>query len=167
MAEEISYGYGGNILRIDLSSGDVGREPLTDELKHSFLGGLGVNDWLLWEHFLRTDIHSDPRSEDNVIIAGMGPFGGTALGLGSKMKFTFKSPLTNMFGDSACGGTLGSNLRHAGYDNLVITGKASHPVYIWIDDDNVEIRDASHLWGKGSEETQEHIYKEIAIPRQA
>lgn len=164
MGGELSYGYGGNILRIDLTSGRMERQPLTDDLKRRFLGGLGINDWLLWEHFLDTDINSDPRSESNVLIAGLGPFGGTGLGLGSKMKFTFKSPLTNMFGDSASGGTFGANMRWAGYDNIVITGKAARPVYIWIDDDNVEIRDASHLWGRGSEETQEHIFKEIGDP---
>ncbi len=164
MGKDISYGYGGSILRIDLSNRSGSRERITDELKKRFLGGLGINDWLLWQHFLNTDINCDPRSEDNVLIAGLGPFGGTALGLGSKMKFTFKSPLTNMFGDSAAGGTLGPNMRWAGYDNLVVTGKAEKPVYILIDDKKVEIRDATHLWGKGTEETQEHIFAEIGDP---
>ncbi|RJP73744.1 MAG: hypothetical protein C4532_04045 [Candidatus Abyssobacteria bacterium SURF_17] len=145
-------GYG-DIVRIDLSSGSVKREPITAGVAKRFLGGMGINDWLLWNHFLSVDPHIDPLSEHNVLIAGLGPLGATGFGLGSKMKFTFKSPATGFFGDSTSGGNFASQMRWAGVDHLVITGKAKKPVYIYITDSNIEIRDAQHLWGLGTHET--------------
>ena len=142
-------GYG-DIVRIDLTSGSVTREPVSPELAKRFIGGMGINDWLFWEHFLKVDPKIDPMDKDNVLIAGLGPLGATGFGMGSKMKFTFKSPATGFFGDSTVGGSFSSHMRWAGVDHLVITGKAKGPVYIYIDDSAVEIRDASHLWGLGT-----------------
>ena len=88
-------GYG-DILRIDLTTGSVKRESLPRNIARKFVGGMGVNDWLLWRHFLEVDPHIDPLSEDNVLIAGLGPLGATGFGLGSKMKFTYKSPVTGL-----------------------------------------------------------------------
>ena len=129
-------GYG-DIVRIDLTSGSVRREPITPGLAKRFVGGMGVNDWLLWEHFLKVDPHIDPMSGDNALIAGLGPLGATGFGLGSKMKFTFKSPVTGFFGDSSVGGNFSSQMRWAGVDHLVITGRAPEPVYIYIDDSTI------------------------------
>jgi aldehyde:ferredoxin oxidoreductase len=145
-------GYG-DIVRIDLTSGSVKREPIPRTLAKKFVGGMGINDWLLWNHFLRVDPHIDPMSEDNVLIAGLGPLGGTGFGLGSKMKWTYKSPATGFFGDSTCGGTFSSKMRWSGIDHLVITGRAKKPVYVYIENDTVEIRDAAHIWGLGTHET--------------
>src|SRR3989304_8617962 len=92
------------LLRIDLSSESVSQEPLLPELRRKYLGGEGINSWLLWEHFLRVDPRIDPLSPDNVLIVGMGPLGGTGFGAGSKMKFTFKSPAYNMYGETSRGG---------------------------------------------------------------
>lgn len=149
-------GYG-DIVRIDLTSGSIEREPVSLDLVKRFLGGMGINDWLLWEHFLKVDPNIDPMSEDNVLIAGLGPLGATGFGLGSKMKFTFKSPATGFFGDSTVGGNFSSHMRWAGVDHLVITGKAKKPVYIFIDDSEVEIRDAAHLWGLSTYETADKL----------
>ncbi len=149
-------GYG-DIVRIDLTSGSIEREPIPSELIEKFIGGMGINDWLLWRHFIDVDPHADPMGEDNVLIAGIGPLGGTGFGLGTKMKFTFKSPVTGFFGDSAVGGNFSSQMRWAGIDHLVITGKADRPVYISIDDNGVEIRDAGHLWGLSTRETAERL----------
>lgn len=146
------HGYG-DIVRIDLTSGSVKREPIAPDLIKRFIGGMGINDWLLWEHFLEVDPRIDPMSEDNALIAGLGPLGATGFGLGSKMKFTFKSPVTGFFGDSAVGGNFSSQMRWAGVDHLVITGKAKEPVYIYIDDSTIEIRDAKHLWGLSTSDT--------------
>jgi aldehyde:ferredoxin oxidoreductase len=146
------HGYG-DIVRIDLTAETIKREPVPEELIKRFVGGMGINDWLLWEHFLKVDPHTDPLSEDNVLIAGLGPLGATGFGLGSKMKFTFKSPATGFFGDSAVGGNFSSHMRWAGVDHIVITGKAAKPVYLYITDFNIEIRDAEHLWGLGTHET--------------
>ena len=146
------HGYG-SIVRVDLTSGSIKREPLPLGLAKRFLGGMGLNDWLLWQHFLDVDPRIDPSSEDNVLIAGLGPLGATGFGLGSKMKFTYKSPVTGFFGDSTCGGNFGSQMRWAGVDHLVITGRARKPVYLYIEDSSIEIRDAGHLWGLGTRET--------------
>lgn len=154
-----TYGRG-QILRVDLSSQRVAREPVPPELASKYLGGEGVNSRLLWEHFLKVDPHIDPTSPDNVLIAGIGPLGATGYGAGTKMKWTFKSPRTHMFGDSSSGGTFGPNLRWAGYDHLVITGRADHPVYLWVNDDQVQIRDARHLWGRDVEEADRSIKEE-------
>lgn len=156
-------GYG-QILRVDLGNGAVERENIPVRLVERFLGGMGINDWLLWEHFLKVDPFIDPRSSDNVLIVGVGPLGGTGYGLGTKAKWTFKSPATGFFGDSSTGGNFGAQLRWAGYDQMVITGKASSPVYLWIDDDKVEIRDARHLWGKKTDEATEMLKSEIGDP---
>lgn len=157
------HGYG-DILRIDLSSGCVSSQPIGTELAKRFLGGVGINDWLLWEHFTGADPKGDPLGPENVLIMGIGPLGGTATGLGSKMKFTFKGPLCNMFGDSVSGGSFGPALRYAGYDYLVITGRSEKPVYIWIDDGRVEVRDAASLWGKGVRHATEMLRAQLGDP---
>lgn len=153
-------GYG-NILYIDLTRGKVRQQVVDSSLRRRFLGGEGINSYLLWEHFQQVDPNIDPRDEDNVLITGLGPLGATPYGAGSKMKWTFKSPLTHMFGDSVSGGHFGSNLRWAGYDHMVITGKAESPVYLWIQDDKVEIRDAGHLWGLNVLEADDRIRAEV------
>jgi aldehyde:ferredoxin oxidoreductase len=158
-------GYG-DILRVDLSTCTIKREILPEKLAKKYIGGMGINDRLLWEHFLDIDPHIDPLSDKNVLIAGLGPLGATGFGMGSKMKFTFKSPVTGFFGDSTCGGTLGAQLRWAGIDHLVITGKADKPVYLYIEDSKVEIRDAAHLWGLGTHETIKKI-RSGEVPNEA
>ncbi len=151
----------GDLLRIDLSSEKISREPIPTEIHRRFLGGEGINAWLLWQHFLRVDPKIDPLSQDNVLIVGVGPLASTGLGAGSKTKFTYKSPAYNLFGDTSVGGGFGSQLRWAGYDHIVITGKARHPVYIWINNDSVEIRNAGHLWGKHVSIADELIKDEL------
>jgi len=151
----------GDILRIDLSTGEVTREPLSEELRRKYVGGEGINTRLFWEHFLKVDPRIDPISPDNVIIWGLGPLGATSYGGGSKSRWTFKGPAYGMFADTTSGGAFGGQMRWAGYDHLVITGRASRPVYIWINDDHVEIRDAGKIWGKKVDESNEVIRKEL------
>ncbi len=151
----------GNILRVDLTSEKVICEPISSEVIRKFLGGQGINDWLLWEHFLRVDPKIDALSPENVLIVGLGPLGGTTFGMGSKTKFTFKGPAYNMFADSVAGGAFGPMLRWAGYDHLVITGRAKKPVYLYIHNDRVELRDATRLSGMGTRETNQAIKREL------
>lgn len=150
----------GDILRIDLTKQEISREPIPAEVARKYLGGQGINAWLLWEHFLKVNPNIDPLSPDNVMIVGLGPLGGAFAG-GAKTKWAFKSPAYNLFGESVSGGFFGPHLRYSGYDHLVLTGKADHPVYIWINDDNVEIRDAWHLWGKDCYEADDLLKKEM------
>jgi len=151
----------GAILRIDLSSEKITKEPISPELCRGYIGGEGINTRLFWEHFLSIDPKIDPTSEENVIIWGSGPLGGTAFGGGSKSRWTFKGPAYGIFADSTSGGAFGPQMRWAGYDHLVITGRAKRPVYIWINNDVVELRDATHLWGKKVTEADDAIKQEL------
>ncbi|TAK36475.1 MAG: hypothetical protein EPO21_02380 [Chloroflexota bacterium] len=151
----------GDLVRIDLSGETVTVEQIPLALRRRYLGGEGINSWLLWEHFLHHDPKSDPRGPDNVLIVGLGPLGGTPFGLGSKTKFTFKSPAYGLFGDSTAGGGFGPTLRWAGHDHLVITGRARRPVYLSIDDDRITFHDAALLWGKNTSETNRLIRHEL------
>ena len=155
----------GAILRVDLSSEKITKEPISPEMCRNYTGGEGINTRLFWEHFLKVDPGIDPTSPDNVLIWGMGPLGATAFGGGSKSRWTFKGPAYGMFADSTSGGAFCCQLRWAGYDHLVITGRAKHPVYLWVNDDNVELRDASHIWGKNVSEADDMIKHELGDGR--
>jgi len=152
------------ILKVDLTTEKISSQPVSAELRRKYLGGEGINARLLWEYFLKVDPKIDPLSPDNVLIVGMGPLGGTGFGAGSKMKFTYKSPAYKIYGDTTIGGDLGAQLCWAGYDHIVITGRAEHPVYLWINNDAVAIRDARHLWGKTTHQTEKMIKEELADP---
>ena len=155
----------GKILRVDLTEGRIAEEPIPEEWQVKYLGGEGVNDRLLWEHFLDVDPKIDPLSPDNVLICGIGPLGATgALGAGTKVKWTFKSPAYNTFGDSVGGGFFGCQLRWAGYDYIVVTGRAEKPVYLCINDDDIQIRDASEFWGKDVEQADSLIKEDLGMP---
>jgi len=151
----------GDILRIDLSTSEITREPISKELRRKYIGGEGINTSLFWEHFLKVDPKIDATSPDNIIIWGLGPLGATSYGGGSKSRWTFKGPAYDMFADTTSGGAFNCQMRWAGYDHLVITGRASRPVYIWIKDDHVEIRDAGKIWGKKVAESNDMIKKEL------
>ena len=152
------YAYAGNVLRVDLTKEKVIKQPLRREWARLFLGGSGINDWVLYNE-VRPEVR--PLEPENRLIFGVGPLAGTILPLGSKTKVTTRSPLTGIFGDTAAGGMWGPELKHAGYDHIVVQGKASKPAYLWIDDDHVEIRDASHLWGKDVFETNDIIKEDL------
>ena len=151
----------GTILKIDLSREKISTEPLSPELCQKYIGGEGINTHLFWNYFLNVDPRIEPTSPENVLIWGLGPLGGTAIGGGSKSRWTFKSPAYGMFADSTSGGAFGPQLRWAGYDHMVITGRAKRPVYIWISDDNVELRDAGHLLGRTVRDTDDAIKQEL------
>lgn len=152
------FGYAGTILRADLTKGKITKQVFPREWGAKFLGGSGVNDWILW-----SDVgpEVDPLSPDNELIFGVGPLAGAVLPLGSKVRVTTKSPLTGIFGDSSAGGHWACELKYAGYDHLVIRGKSKKPAYIFINDDVVEIRDVAHIWGCDVYETNEVIKKEL------
>ena len=151
-------GWTGAILRVDLSSGKITKEPLSEELVYNFIGGRGVNSKILYDE---TGPQTDPLGPDNRLIIGTGPTTGT-LGLGnSRFTITGKSPLTGILGDASGGGQFGAEVKFAGYDHVVIQGRASQPVYLWIDDDKVVLKDARHLWGRNTWETEELIRKDL------
>ncbi len=143
-----------NIAYIDLSSGKIRKEVIPKSLRKQFLGGRGINMYHLLHHI---PPGIDPLSPKNVLLIGTGLLTGIpALGAG-RCDIAAKSPLTGAVGDSNIGGFFAPELRFAGFDHLVITGKSDNPVYLSIHDGNIEILDAKHLWGKDTFETQAQI----------
>jgi aldehyde:ferredoxin oxidoreductase len=139
------YGWQGTILRIDLTHEKCEKEVLPRDFVIKYLGGGGLNARLLFDE-VRSG--TDPLGPDNALIIGVGPLVGTIAPSCSRWTITAKAPLSGCFGDTNLGGHFGAELKFAGYDHIIIKGKAKEPVYIWIDNDTVEIRKANHLWGK-------------------
>ena len=153
------YGWTGTILEVDLTNGSVGKIELPGELAHKYLGQAGINARMLYD---RVSADTDPFSPEAPLVFGVGPLGGTLAPCSGRLSVTFKSPLTGIFGDSNCGGHWASELKMAGYDHIVITGKAKHPVYLWIDNDKVQVRDARPMWGKDTWETDELVRQDVS-----
>jgi aldehyde:ferredoxin oxidoreductase len=154
----LKNGYGGNILRVDLDKGQFHHSSLDPKLVAAFIGGRGINSWLLYEEGGSAESPFDP---ENPLIFGIGPLTGTMLPAASRFTVTARCPLTYGHGDANAGGFFGPELKFAGYDHIVFKGKAERPVYLWISDEAVELKDASHLWGKDTWETQELIREEL------
>ncbi|MBI4332209.1 MAG: aldehyde ferredoxin oxidoreductase family protein [Chloroflexi bacterium] len=157
------HGWAGTILKIDLTSGLIEKEPLDAGFAARWLGGEGFGASVLWDSLARGRLaNGDGLEPDNPLVYATGPLTGTLAPSSGRMEIITRSPLTGIFGDTNVGGHLAPELKRAGYDMLVIRGRAPHPVYLWIDDNNVEIRDARHLWGKTVSQTDALIKKETA-----
>lgn len=154
-------GWMGTILRVDLCSGKVTKETLEDEFASTYIGGRGFNSKVLYDE---VKPGTDPLGPYNKLILGVGPCNGTLVPASSRFTITAKSPLSGFIGDSNSGGSLGARLKYAGYDMVIVEGKAKEPVYLWIDDDKVELRDAEQVWGKTVEATRRALEREIGDP---
>jgi aldehyde:ferredoxin oxidoreductase len=152
------HGYGGHILRIDLTTRRVQREKTEPQDVMRAIGGRGLNSWRLHDE-LKRDI--DPLSPENMLLIGVGPLTGTLLSTSAYMTLSGKSPLTGILGDSAAGGHFGPELKAAGYDQVIITGRSAKPCYLLIADDRIEIREAQHLWGRDIFEATKALRKEL------
>jgi len=150
-------GYTGKVLRVDLTNEKITTEPLNREWAKSHIGGKGLGARYLFEQ-LKPGV--DPLSPDNILMVWTGPLTGTMVPLTSRYVVVTKSPLTGTFLDSYAGGYLAPELKYAGFDGVVVTGKAKKPVYLWIKDGKAEIRDAKNIWGKDTYKTEELIRKE-------
>jgi len=150
------YGWMGTILRVDLTGDKIIKQPLDKSVVKDVIGGRGINSLTLFKE-VKPGI--DPLGPGNVICFSSGPLTGTPLSLTSRIEVSTLSPLSGILGDGNAGGEFPTFLRRAGYDQIVITGRASKPKYLWIDDGNVELRDASHLWGKTTWQTTDILKK--------
>ena len=150
--------YGGSILRVNLSDGIIHRHPTEERLARAFLGGRGLNVKRLWDEL---PAHTDGLSPENMLVFGVGPLVGTLFPGGARFNVSAMSPQTGILGDSNAGGFFGPELKFAGYDQLIIRGRADHPVYLWIKDDVVELRDAQGLWGQDVWNTTLAIRQEL------
>jgi len=156
----MAYLYGGTILRIDVTDQEITRVP-TSKYAKQYIGGRGINARILYEE---VGPEVKPFDPENLIAFGNGPLSGTLFSGSSRTDMMAKSPVTNLIGNANMGGNWSAELKYAGYDNIVIKGISEKPVYIYIDNDDVEIRDASHLWGKDTYETPKLIREELADP---
>lgn len=152
------YGYQGKMLRINLTTGVCSVEALDLDKATKFIGGRGLGTKLFMEE-VSSDV--DALSEANKLIVATGPLTGTPTPTGGRYMVVTKSPLTGTIASSNSGGYWGAELKFAGYDVIILEGKAEKPVYIMIENDQVEIRDAAHLWGKVVSEATELLEKEI------
>ncbi len=151
-------GYCGVVLRINLTNRTIDKEPLNEELAKKFIGGRGLGTKMYYDE---VDPKIDPLSPDNKLLFVAGPLTGTPTPTSGRYMVVTKGPLTGTIASSNSGGHWGAELKHAGYDVIILEGKADAPVYIAIEDDKVEIRDAAHLWGKIVDDTEALILKDM------
>jgi len=149
-------GWTGNLLRINLTTGSVKKESFTEEFARSWVGGRGFALKILWDE-LKPGI--DALGPENKLIVAVGPIAGIPAPNTGKAIVAAKSPLTGGYGDGNIGTRVAGELRKAGYDGLIIEGQARSPVYLNIVDDRVEILPAGEIWGKGTYETNDWLYK--------
>jgi len=148
------YAETGFNLEIDLSRGNIERVETDQRLTELHLGGLGTNAKILWD---RVPPETDPFSSDNLLIFGTGLLCGTPAVGANRTIVSTMSPQTLFMGYSMMGGFFAPELKYAGYDKVIFRGKSPKLIYVWINNDKVELRDAYHLKGKGANETAELI----------
>jgi len=151
--------YAKRILYVDLTTGKTETKPLKDELAKNYIGGIGLGMRLFLDN---SKAGVDPFSPENPLIFVTGPLSGTmAPSAGNSYAVVSKSPLTGGINESKAHGFFGAELKRAGYDAVIFTGKSEKLVYAWIDDDSVQLIDAQHLTGKSPQETDETIREEL------
>lgn len=148
------YGWIGTILRVNLTAGSFQKEALDPELARNYIGARGLGSRILSDEI---DPKIDPLSPDNKLIFASGPLSGTNAPSAGHFNVVTKGPLGGTIAASSSGGVFGPMMKYAGYDLIIIEGKAKKPVYLWISDASVEIRDAGALWGKKVPETTEAV----------
>ncbi len=151
------YGWTGKLLRVDLSNGEVSEEDLDPKIARDFIGARGIGAKYLFDEI---DAKVDALSPKNKLLFVTGPLTGTGAPAGSRYMVVTKSPLTGAIANSNAGGSFPAELKFAGYDLIILEGKAKKPVYLWIENNKVEIRSAETLWGMNTYETQEAIRAE-------
>jgi len=151
-------GYTGKMLWVNLSDGKIAARDWEQEWARKYIGGVGLAAKIIWDE---TGADTEPFSGDNPLVFMAGPVTGTRVPTSGRWIVASLSPLSNIWGQAHAGGTWGYALKLAGWDGVVITGIASKPVYLWIDGDNVELKDAGQLWGKDNWETDELLKAEL------
>ena len=157
--KNILYGYAGRVLHVDLTIGKTHVEPLNEDYAKKYIGGIGLG-MRLWLDHSKPEV--DPFSPENPLILTTGPISGTIWPTGGNgHAFVSKSPQSYGVGEAKSHGSFGTELKRAGYDAVIFKGKAEKPVYVWIDDDSVQLLDASHLMGKSPADTEDTIREEL------
>jgi len=159
--DKISGGIAGKILRVNLSSKEISTED-TEKYARRFIGGRAINSFILLNEVKPETKWSDP---ENMLIFGVGCLVGTLAPGACRVSVDTKNAFNNGKGSGNFGGHFGPELKYAGFDNIVITGRAERPVYLWINDGNAELRDAGSIWGKTTYETEEILRRELGDNR--
>jgi len=146
------------MLRVNLSDGTITMEPTPEKVIRDFLGARGLGAYLLWTEVPQG---ADPLGPDNKLFASPGPLSGLLFPGAGKMDFTTRSPLTGGYAGASVGGMLTAEIRYAGYDSIILEGISPRPVYLYIDDDTVELRDAEAYWGMGSFALEKRLKDEL------
>lgn len=152
------HGYNGKLLRVDLSANTSSVETIPEEIMRQYVGGRGFVARYLWDEIAPG---TDPLSPENRVIIAVGPLSGSFLPSSGKIEFGTKSPHTGGYLDSNMGGHLSAELKLAGYDMIIIQGRSAAPSYLFIDNERVEIRDASSYWGMGAISAEEKFKKDL------
>ncbi len=153
------FGYHGKLLRLDLTTRSTEVQALGNTLLEQYVGGVGVGAKILYEE---TNPNTDPLGPDNILIAFTGPYTGTRVPSSTRHHLVARSPLTGLLGESSVGGSWAARLTGAGYDGIAVTGRADRPVYLWVHEEGVEIRDAEPIWGRGSHASAEWLKSQTA-----
>ena len=149
-------GYMGKLLVVDLTSGKMEDELVNEEHANQFIGGSGLACRYLYD---MVDADTDPLGPENKLIVALGPISGIPAPNTGKAIVASKSPLTGGYGDGNLGTNLAVELRKAGYDHIIVEGKANEPTYMYIEDDTVEFLSAQDIWGKGVYDTLDWLYE--------
>ena len=154
----IKGGYWGKILWIDLTNGKTRVETFDDAYARKYLGGVGLATKIISDKVTK---HTNPLGAGNVLVFATGPYQATNIASSGRCSVAAKSPLTGYWGESNAGGHIGPQLKRCGFDAIAITGRARKPVYLWITDNKVEIRDASKVWGTDTAQTTDALQKAV------
>ncbi len=154
----MSFGFAGKILRVDLSSAQINIDTPAESFYRTYMGGSALNLYYLLKEM---PPNVDPLGPENMLALSVSALTGVRVSGASRLTVTAKSPLTGAIGDSQGGGFFPAKLKHAGFDAIIVSGKAASPVYLWIDEGRAELRDAGHLWGKTTEVVQAAIEDEL------
>ena len=160
----IMGGYWGKILCVDLTTAKVSESTFDDAFARKYLGGVGFASRLVYEHVSR---NTNPLGPGNVLVFATGPYQAAAIAGAGRCALGAKSPLTGYWGECNGGGDIGPELKRSGYDALMITGRSSKPVYLWIKDGEVKIRDASQFWGMDTAQVTDALKEAISDKRAA
>jgi len=153
------YGYAGIILHVDLNTGKTHVEKLNEDYAKKYIGGIGLG-MRLWLDNSKAGV--EPFSPENPLVLALGPISGTMFPTaGNGHAFVSKSPETFAIGEAVAHGTFGAEMKRAGYDAIILKGKSEKPVYLWIDDESIQLLDASHLMGKSPAETEDAIKDDL------
>jgi aldehyde:ferredoxin oxidoreductase len=151
-------GYAGWILYVDLTDGSIEKRSFDRDFALRYVGGRGISSRILYDELTPG---MDPFSPDNRLILATGPLNGTPTPSASRLVVASKSPLTGGLGDASAGGYWAPELKYAGFDAIVVRGRSPEPVYLWIEDGEVRIRPAKHLWGQKIHDTSQLLKEEI------